>query len=185
MFQRRGGIDIRQHMRFGLKFGFGQASGNSRHFHTIIDTATAKRIGMHRFIRQRQHIIKTIQMPDRGVNIYRFNRISGNKMQTVKILVQSDQVLKIRTCSHAPPMIQITNIRRRSHRRINHILAANGQHPVSIAWRYGKLRWRPMYHFHDQRPIHTDILIGKINVTSGFGQNIKRFFVQENNTYVF
>ena len=67
---------------------------------------------MYQLVCQRKHVEQAIEVADGRMQVDRLNGITANKMQAVKALGQSQEVLVVRTVSDAPATVQIGDIRR-------------------------------------------------------------------------
>ena len=151
-------------------------TSSTRSFPKLIDT--------HRLIRQEKFVKNHIQVPHEGMDIHGFHRISANKVDTVEILRQFQQIGTVRACSrYLFTNLQITIIGRRRHIAKYHMAATNRNGAVSIARSDSEMRGGFADDLHD--PVTAHPRIGSRCGTPLLLEQRKRFGVQKFNADVF
>ena len=117
-----------------------EAASDAHHLHHIFHPLLAQRIGMDNFIGQCEHIVETIEVAGRGVQIARLHRITTGKMDAVEILRQLQKITKALAIPHPAATIKIRAIGRAGDIAEHQVFAANGNGVIRIAWGDGERR---------------------------------------------
>ena len=95
MLQRRGRVDVGEHVRACLELLVGHAAGYAHHLHHVLDPLRAERIGVDHLVGEREHVVMRVEMPNRGVDVDWLDRIAAVEMYAVVGLGKAKKVLKI------------------------------------------------------------------------------------------
>jgi hypothetical protein len=108
------------------------------------------------FVHQADHVGHTIQMPDRGVNVDRFDRIPHDAVNDVEELRKLQEIAIVRLVSGATSALSVDSIRCTCDTGEGNMVAAKGQIVRWISGMNRKLVRRFSDEHFNHSPVHAN-----------------------------
>ena len=139
---------------------------------------------MHHFIGDGELVIKNVQMANRRMDVYGFDRVSPSEMDAIEILGQPQQILAHGTgTGHFSANRHIPVIGRRRHVAKQQMFSTNGDLSVRVPGgdrELGRCLADPL---HNKVTAHAHIFT--VNRAARFAQDIQSFVIKELNPDLF
>ncbi len=139
----------------------------------------AQRIGLERLVRQRDEIGQAVEMPDRGMNVHRLDRITAEQVDDVEHLPELEELPVVLVVPRPPAAVHVGAVRRARHRGIHDPVAAEPQVALRVAGMDRELGRRLFDAFRDQPPVQPDAVAAGRHVDAGLLQQVAGLRIEE------
>ena len=185
VLERRGRVDVGEHVRAGLERFVRQPGTDAHHLHHVLDPLGAQRIGMGDLVGQRQLVIKHVQVPHRGVDVLRFNRIAADEMDAVEILAELQQgAAHLAVAGNLAPQFHVPVSGGRRDVAEIQVPPTHGDLAVGVAWRDGPAFGRVGDRLHHEIAAHAHALAVDVAAAGGL-ECLDRLGVQKGDPDLF
>ena len=123
--ERRVGVDDAEQARLVVELGVGDAAGDPHHLDHVDVALSAQRVHVDHLVGERQQVERRLEMPDRAVDVDRFDGVPAGEVDRVQRLHQPQQVAEVVAVAGATTTVEIGHVGGAGHRAERQMVAAD------------------------------------------------------------
>ena len=177
--ERRARVDDREQRRLAVERLLVDAARDARHLDRVGDALATQRIRVDRLVGEGQQVPQRVQMPDRGVDVDRLDRVAGEEVDRVEHLAKPDQVLVVGPVADPPAVVEVRDVGRRGDRPERRPVAADLEVVLRVRGVQRERRGRRPDPLDDHVPVEANALAAVLDSRAGRAQEVPGAVVEE------